>query len=373
MDAPLDLFLTAPPGLEAVLRDEALALGFGTPEALPGGVRIDGGWPEVWRANLTLRGATRVLARIARFRALHLAQLDKRARRVPWREVLPPALPVRVEAACVRSRIYHAGAARQRIERALREEAGLTIATEASDDAHTRILARIDDDLCTISVDTSGAPLHRRGTKQAVGKAPLRDTLAALLLREAGYDGREPLVDPMCGSGTFVLEAAAMACGQAPGLHRSFAFETFPSFDAEVWHRMRPPVTEAPGPVRAWGFDRDQGAIAAASANSGRAHLAHATAFARQPISELRPPVATPGLLIANPPYGVRIGKKTPLRALYASFGETLLQHFSGWRVAFVTSEPALARVTGLPLRPPGPPIPNGGLKIRLYQAGPLP
>jgi len=372
MDTRFEIFLTAPPGLEAALRAEALEQGFAPAEALPGGVRIAGGWPEVWRANLVLRGATRVLARIASFRAMHLAQLDKRARRVAWADILRADVPVKVEASCTKSRIYHAGAATQRIERALQEEAGLTLAAEG-DATALRVMARIEDDLCTISVDTSGAPLHQRGTKQAVGKAPLRDTLAALFLREAGYDGAEPVVDPMCGSGTFPLEAAGIARGRLPGLHRAFAFERLVPFDAEAWAKLRPPdAAPDTGPPAAWGLDRDQGAIAAATANAARAGLAEAARFACQPISGLRPPTDAPGLVIANPPYGARIGNKAALRSLYFSFGDTLKRHFPGWRVAFVTSEPALARATGLPLRDPGPPVPHGGLKIRLYRTDPL-
>ncbi|MEM6738760.1 MAG: class I SAM-dependent RNA methyltransferase [Pseudomonadota bacterium] len=365
----LAVFLTAPPGLEPLLRAEAEAQGFAPAKAVPGGVEIFGGWPEIWRANLELRGATRVLARIAEFRALHLAQLDKRARRVAWGEVLRPDIAVRIDATCTRSRIYHAGAAAQRVARAVTDVLGASV----SPDADLRLLVRIEDDLCTISVDTSGAPLHQRGTKQQVGKAPLRESLAALFLRAAGFDGAEPVVDPMCGSGTFPLEAASLMVGQQPGASRGFAFQDLATYDEKAFAGFQRPATPAGGPCRAWGYDRDQGVIAAATANAQRADLTRITTFHCQPISALRPPTATPGLLITNPPYGARIGNKTALRSLYFSFGDTVLRHFSGWRVAFVTSEPGLARATGLPINETGPPVPHGGLKIRLYQTDPLP
>ncbi len=232
---PFEIFLVAPPGLENLLCAEALEKGFDGATVTPGGVTLTGGWPEVWRANLELRGASRVLARIGSFRAMHLAQLDKRSRKFPWADILRPDIPIRVDVTCKASRIYHAGAATQRIETALRESLGATIAT----DAPLRLMARIEDDLCTFSLDTSGEPLHKRGHKEAVGKAPMRETLASLFLRQCGYTGSEPVVDPMCGSGTFVIEAAEIARGLKPGRSRDFAFEQFASFDPGIWQQMR--------------------------------------------------------------------------------------------------------------------------------------
>ncbi len=202
--------------------------GFKGARAVPGGVTVKGGWPDVWRANLEIRGAGRVLARIGSFRVLHLAQLDKRARRFAWGDVLRKDVPFRIEASCKSSRIYHSGAAAERIERAIREELGAT----ASPEAEVCIRARIENDLCTLGVDTSGELLHKRGHKEAVNKAPMRETLASLFLRQCGYDGTEPVVDPMCGSGTFIIEAAEIAAGLKPGRSRHFAFEQLANFDA---------------------------------------------------------------------------------------------------------------------------------------------
>jgi putative N6-adenine-specific DNA methylase len=364
----LEIFLVAPPGLEPVLADEAREAGFAGVAAVPGGVTVRGGWPEVWRANLALRGASRVLVRFGAFRALHLAQLDRRARRFPWAETLRPDVPVRVEATSSRSRIYHAGAAAQRIEAAIRDGLGALIAR----DAPVGIKVRIDDDLCTISVDSSGEPLHRRGHKQEVGKAPLRETLAALFLRQCGYRGSEPVVDPMCGSGTFVIEAAEIAAGLAPGRTRRFAFEELASFDAAAWQRLRTrPAAPAPS-LRFLGADRNPGAIRMSQANAARAGVSDLTEFRRQAISDLVPPQGPPGLVIVNPPYGARIGARPLLHGLYAALGRTLAERFAGWRVGIVTSEPALARATGLPLAPAGPPVPHGGLKVTLHAGGPL-
>ncbi len=226
--APLTLFFAAPPGLEAMLVEEVKALGFQSAEPTGGGVLAQGDWPSLWRAHLLLRGAARVLVRIGEFHAPHLAQLDKRARKLPWAAFLRPDVTVKVEATTKKSRIYHSGAAAQRIERAISEELGAPIDKEAS----LTVMVRLEDDLCTISLDTSGELLHKRGHRVAVGKAPLRESMAALMLRACGYDGAEPVIDPMCGAGTFVLEAADIAAGLAPGRDRRFAFEQLASFDA---------------------------------------------------------------------------------------------------------------------------------------------
>ncbi len=365
-----EIFLAAPPGLEAVLAAEAAEAGFAAPAAVPGGVTVQGDWREVWRANLALRGTSRVLVRVASFRALHLAQLDKRARRVAWAEVLRPDLPIRVEADCRKSRIYHAGAAAQRVERAIKETLGAP--TTRGDDAAVTVKVRIDDDLCTISLDTSGAPLHRRGHKQEVAKAPLRETLAALFLRQCGHDGTQTVADPMCGSGTFVIEAAEIAAGLHPGRSRAFAFEHLAGFDAEAWTALK----EAPAPQRseaqAFGSDRDAGAVRMSRANADRAGIADRVTFQQRSICEFTPPDGPPGLVMVNPPYGDRIGDRKTLTPLYKALGETLRGRFSGWRVGLVTSEADLARAAGLPLEPAGPPVPHGGLRITLYRTPPL-
>jgi putative N6-adenine-specific DNA methylase len=367
-DGDLDIFVVTTPGLESLLCAEARAKGFREPMPGKGGVTVRGGWPEVWRANLEIRGASRVLARIGAFRAFHLAQLDKRARRFAWGEFLRPDVPVRVEASCKGSRIYHAGAAAQRIERAIREELGAPI----SPDAEVCIKARIDDDLCTLSVDTSGELLHRRNHKEAVNKAPMRETLASLFLRQCGFDGSEPVVDPMCGSGTFVIEAAEIAAGLHPGRSRRFAFEQLASFDEAAWQRLRGTGRNADPAVRFYGSDRDAGAIGMSRANAERAGVSGLTEFRQHAIGDLVPPSGPPGLVIANPPYGARIGDKRHLHPLYRSLGHTLLTRFAGWRVGLLTNEAALAQATGLPFSPPGNPVSHGGLRVTLFQAGPL-
>ncbi|MGI3170024.1 THUMP domain-containing class I SAM-dependent RNA methyltransferase [Pseudooceanicola sp. C21-150M6] len=368
MTEPLTLFLVCAPGFETVLCEEALYAGFADASAVPGGVEVRGTWTDVWRANLQLRGATRVLARIGGFPAVHLAQLDKRSRKFPWGDVLRPDVPVWVEATCKRSKIYHDRAAAQRVATAINEEFGIPI----SKDASIRVLVRIDENIVTFSLDTTGESLHKRGHKAAVGKAPMRETLASLFLRRCGYTGTEPVLDPMCGSGTFVIEAAEIALGLAPGRSRKFAFEQFASFDAAAWDDMKRASAGAGTDLRFVGSDRDAGAVKNSLANAERAGVDGVTEFLQRPVSDIEPPEGSPGLVMINPPYGARIGNRKMLFALYGSMGDVLMRRFRGWRVGIVTDDGGLAKATGLPFLKTEPPIDHGGLKVKLYRTDAL-
>ena len=364
-----EIFLVAAPGHESLLGDEARACRFAKVRVVPGGVTIKGTWPEVWRANLELRGAARVLARIGSFKATHLTGLEIRARDLPWVRLLRRDVPFRVDVACARSRIYHTGAAAERIEKAIVQSLGASV----SADVDVCVKARIENDLCVIGIDTSGEPLHKRGHKMEVVKAPMRETLAALFLRQCGYDGREPIVDPMCGSGTFVIEAAEMACGLKPGRSRRFAFEHLATFNASSFAKIRNRDTSILQGFRFYGSDRDAGAVRMSRANAERAGIAGITEFQQLEIDEITAPAGPPGLVIVNPPYGARIGDTRPLQALYRTLGRTVSARFKGWRVGLITSELRLAEATGLPFKPTAEPVLNGGLRVTLYQTGALP
>ena len=358
----MSLFFACAPGLEPELLIESRALGFAGATVVPGGVEAAGDWAEARRANLHLRTATRVLVRVAEFRALHLAQLDKRARKIDWAGFLRPDQPLRVEATCRKSRIYHAGAAAQRVERALTETLGAPLAKDAA----LVIKLRIDDDLCTISVDTTGEALHKRGHKQAVGKAPLRETVAAGFLMRLGFDGTQTIMDPMCGSGTIPIEAAEIAAGLAPGRSRGFAMDglalatTMPAL----------PAARALTP-HFHGSDRDQGVIGAARDNAQRAGLADACRFQRLALSDCPRPDGPAGIVLTNPPWGLRVGERKPLFALYGSFGQVMRERFAGWRVAVIAPDAGLVKATGLDLSPLGPSVDMGGVKLSLFASAP--
>jgi len=364
----LEILLVTAPGLEELLRLEAAEKGFRKPKVIFGGVTIKGDWAAVWRANLDIRGASKVLVRIGSFKAVRLPQLEFQLRSFPWGETLRPDVPVRVDAACKESRIYHSGAVIERIETALKERLGI----EVSREAEVCIKARIDKDLCTISIDTSGEMLHKRGHKEAINKAPMRENLAALMLRQCGYKGKEPVLDPMCGSGTFVIEAAEIAAALYPGRSRHFAFEHLKTFDDEPWQALRNRVNTKVTTQKFYGSDRDPGAIRMSLANAARAGVAEKTEFQNLPIAEITPPEGPPGLVIVNPPYGERIGNIKELNALYSSLGQRLKDKFSGWRVGLVTSMDPLAKKTGLPFVQESEPIHHGGLRVKVYSTDPL-
>jgi putative N6-adenine-specific DNA methylase len=217
-------------------------------------------------------------------------------------------------------------------------------------------VVRVVDDECEISADTSGDLLHRRGYRQEIGKAPLRETLAAAMLLATGWKPTEPLIDPLCGSGTIPIEATLLARGIAPGLRRQFAFMEWPTFEPERWQRIHAEAQNAARvkspSLEIMGADRDAGAIEAAVRNAERAGISDDIRFEVQPLSvslELER-IETPGWIIANPPYGVRLGDATNLRNLYAKLGSTV-KSAQGWRLGMLTSDTDLARHTGLPLR----------------------
>jgi putative N6-adenine-specific DNA methylase len=360
----LEIFLVTLPGHEQPVADEARGSGFKVTSVISGGVTVRGDWSEVWRANLCLRGPSRVLARLGEFRAFHLAQLDKRSRKFPWTKTLRSDVPLKVDTTCRRSKIYHAKAATQRVEKALTEAADIRVSSDAS----LVLKVRIEDDLVTFSVDSSGEGLHKRGHKQGVGKAPLRETMAAMFLRQMGYDGRQAVIDPMCGSGTICIEAAEIALGLPPGRSRHFAFENLASFDPAIWNSMRPVGAMPEITQRLFASDRDEGAVRMATNNAERAGVAELISFQQHGVSELQRPDVPPGIVLVNPPYGARIGNRKVLFSLYGALGKTLAERFVGWRVGVITSDGGLAKSTGLGLKPAGPPVAHGGLKVSLFQ-----
>ncbi|MBL4871453.1 MAG: class I SAM-dependent RNA methyltransferase [Robiginitomaculum sp.] len=367
-----EILLTTPPGLEEWLLKEVQEAGFKRAVSMRGGVTIWGGWIDVWRANLTLRGVSKVLVRIGEFRAFHLAQLDKRARKFPWGDVLTKNLSIKAEVTTnKRNKIYHAGAAVERIERAISEEFGSKIAGSMSE-TDIVIKARIDSNNVLLSVDSSGEGLHKRGHKQAMGKAPMRETMAALFLRSCGYDGAEPVLDPMCGSGTFLIEAAEISRGLMAGRARKFAFEKLKSYDASAVQKIREEWETRESAQHFYGSDRNVNVIGFANANAERAGVADLCNFKPIPLTKVKRPDGPTGLVIVNPPYGARIGKKKDLFALYGAFGDLMRDQFKGWRVGLITSDTRLAEATKLPWLPLGVPIAHGGLKVNLFRTDAL-
>ena len=382
MKTALRCFAISPPGVEKLVAAEIAALG-ATPVVVPGGVEFDADASLLYAANVHLRCASRVVVRIAAFRARTFFELERHAKKVPWASFVSTGGAVALRVTARKSKLYHEGAIAERLLRAIESVAGsVTVGVAAVDQddvtasAGQLFIVRFVRDECVVSADASGALLYVRGYRQAVAKAPLRVTLAAAVLQSAGWDGQTPLLDPMCGSGTIPIEAALLARRIPPGLAsvgyqpRAFAFEGWPSFDAGAWSDVVEKARSLIQPrcaVRITGSDRDAGAVTAALSNAQRAGVADDVVFEQRALSDAVVS-KTNTWLISNPPYGVRVGGGD-VRDLYAAVGRLAQLRFPDGRVALLTPEPGVAAFTGLPLQVVLE-TRNGGIPVRVM-AGP--
>lgn len=377
----LAAFAVTAPGLEVLCAAELAALGIAA-KADEGGVAWSGDLASVARANLWLRTASRVLVRVSEFRAKAFFELELNAKKIPWKRFVAPGATVEFRVTCRKSKLYHSGAVAQRLGDAVSQAVrGVTVVKGAANDddestpgERQLFVVRFVHDVATVSVDTSGALLHMRGYRQQLAKAPLRETLAAATILGAGWDGTTPLTDPMCGSGTIPIEAAMIARRIAPGRDRTFAFFSWPEFDEAHWKELVVQAKAgelASSPVAIQGFDRDEGAIAAARGNAARAGVEKDLELRVQPISAL-PPAEAPGLVVANPPYGVRVGERDRLRNLYAQLGNVLRGQRPGWSLALLSADKQLERHVAVEFEEQFR-TRNGGIPVHLIVARPSP
>lgn len=356
-----ELFASTALGLESIAAGELKSLGVRGRQEI-GGVAFAGDLDRLYQANLWLRTASRVVARVGHFHASTFYELERRAKKLPWKEFLPASGPVRLRVTCRKSRLYHSDAVAERVLSVISESASRAIEASSGDsddegedagDAAQLFIVRIVHDEVEISADSSGELLHRRGYRQEVAKAPLRETLAAAMVLASGWQRGEPLLDPMCGSGTVPIEAAMLARGIAPGAQRRFQFMNWPTFDERRWNAIldnaRTSVTRSNEKIT--GSDRDAGAIGAARRNAERAGVADTIHFSEKAISDsiadLDDVEKGVGWVLTNPPYGIRIGEGEDLRNLYARLGAQLKTK-PGWRVGVLTSDTGLIGQTRL-------------------------
>ena len=348
-------------------------------KVIPGGVSFDGSLNQLRLVNLWSRVASRVLVRVDEFHANSFHELERRAKRVSWKRFATPGQSVRFRVTCRKSRLYHSDAVTERLAAAVNTQLGGSVVAESDgagpeddmadiDEADTSQLfvVRLANDICTISADSSGALLHRRGYRQAVAKAPLRETLAAAMLIGSGWDRESPLVDPMCGSGTIAIEAALMARQMAPGAGRRFAFQNWPAHDASAWQHTIDRARDSALPIAESSIvasDRDDGAVAAARANAERAGVSGDIDISADAISDARIP-DIPGWIVTNPPYGLRLGESGSLKNLYSQLGNVVRQK-TGYRFAMLSADKALEAQLRLQLSDVFR-TKNGGIPVRL-------
>jgi len=379
----LQFFAASAPGLEPLLIQELHRLGLKPTSSSSsfisqdeqyetGGVEFEGSLKDLYLANLHLRTASRILVRLGSFEATRFPELRRKAANLPWEQYLSPGMDISLRVACHASRLYHQRAVAERVVGAISDRLGQPpcvrkLDEEATDSSPKLILVRIQNNQCTISVDSSGPLLHRRGYRLATAKAPLRETLAAAMLLAGRWDGIAPLIDPFCGSGTIPIEAALLAREIPPGYQRTFTFMNWPSFDKSLWDTIRAfnSDLEKRAKPEIIGSDRDAGAIQAARANAERAGLSDTIEFTCQAVSYLDPPVG-PGWIVTNPPYGKRLPSNKDLRNLYAQFGKTLRSKCPGWKVVMLCDSIQLVKATGLKFEETIP-TPNGGLKVKIF------
>ncbi len=383
------LFAVSAPGLETFIRQELLSLGLrlqtnGTTswsanaranksEDESGGVAFEGDLRSIYQANLWLRTASRVLVRFGDFYAAAFSELEKKASRLPWEVYLEPGRPVAFRVTCHKSRLYHSDAVARILVKAIGERIGRLPELVKFDENITGanpqlIIVRLLHDHCTISIDSSGAGLHRRGYRLATAKAPLRETLAAGMLMASGWDGLSTLLDPFCGSGTIPIEAALMNRRVPPGGGRRFAFWDWPGFDHLLWETLmaesKNKIVNQIAPISA--SDRDAGAVEMARSNAERAGVADCIEFSCRAISAIEP--SGRGWVVTNPPYGVRISSNKDLRNLYAQLGNVLRLKCPGWRVNVLCNDYQLLGNVGLPFDTSLSFV-NGGLPVKFARA----
>jgi len=421
----LDAYAVCAPGLEAIVAEELVGLGLTVTGTERGGVALRTDLAGLYRANLESRIATRILLRLATFRARTFPDLLKHTAALPWEAYLAAGTPVAVKTSSRASRLYILKRIEATVTEAIASRTGSPLADGANPPPlpvpppqggrrlnprrsakclatdgrrkpgstdlapHPRskfplpsvgggqgegvpgsppqqVLVRLVNNQCTISLDTSGELLHRRGYRLATAKAPLRETLACAVLQLCGWSPDTPLIDPFCGAGTFAIEAARWALGIPPAWDRPFAFQAWPSLDRPAWESLRDEAAAARRTVLAapiTGSDHDPGAVRIARDNARRAGVADCLPIDQRDFFDLRPD-GRPGLVVINAPYGRRIAPGN-LRTLHRRLGAHLRTQFPAWRYALLCGSPSLARATGLPVTQTHT-LPHGGRPVTL-------
>ena len=364
------LFVTCPRGLEAPLSQELEQFKCQDIRAVDGGVACKGGMEQVYRINLHSRTASRVLLRLTKSGYRNEQDIYKAAKNIRWTDWfdLEQTFKVKVEGkrAQVKSLDFVGLKIKDAVCDVFRDACGAR-PNVGKIHPDIRIHAFIDERDIQIFIDTSGEALFKRGYRQDTGEAPMRENLAAGLLLLAGYDGTQPFQDPFCGSGTIVIEAAWIATRRAPGLMRRFGFEKLKNFDAALWkklqHEAETQIRPAPAPIS--GSDNDRHMIRAAVANAQAAEVNTFIRFEVKDAQDTRPN-GEGGILISNPPYGVRLAEVQALQALYPQLGAWLKQHYAGWLAGMFTGDRDMPKFMRLsPKRKI--PLYNGNLDCRLF------
>ena len=367
-----NFFATCPRGLELLLADELRQLEAEKIHAVGGGVEFGGDFLLCYQVNLESRIASRVLWHVATGGYGNEDDIYRAAYTQPWTDWFDPGRTIRVDVSAIKSPLTSLNFVTLKIKDAVCDK--IRRLSGRRPDVDTRrpdipIQGHLTDRDFTLYLDTTGEPLFKRGQRMATGEAPLRENLAAGILRLAGWVPGTPLLDPMCGSGTILLEAAHMALDVAPGLGRHFAFEKFKNFDAHRWRELwqRSAARQKPKvPLAIYGSDSSGDVLKAARANLMAAGLENVVSLKRANVLDISAP-AKEGIIVTNPPYGVRLGEQQALAEFYPKLGDVLKKQFSGWRAYLLSGDMRLPKLIRLAASKRTP-LYNGALECRLFE-----
>ncbi|MDY6951208.1 MAG: hypothetical protein SWE60_06835 [Thermodesulfobacteriota bacterium] len=373
-------FVATAPGMAPLCLDELLSLGISKVNTalVKGGVEFTGRVHDCYLANLRLRTANRILMRMERFRATNFRQLAKKAASLPWELYLHQGTQYSVSVTSRRSRLFHKEAISDELKEGVAKR--WTLSHGAPKEAREitpstqQIFVRAQNDSFTLSIDSSGELLYRRGLKTQGGKAPLRETIGAATLILAGYDGRGPLLDPMCGTGTFSLEAAMMANQIPAGWYRDFAFMGWPCFKPTRWRHIRREAEKSMTPSQkpmVFASDNDPHACHELERVVHDNDLSHTVSVFKRDFFDLLPSdlktlprTKQRGLVAINPPYGRRLGKRGHGEELFLEICQKLKRDFRGWKVALIAPEKSLVKEVPFAVKVHN--LFHGGLRLTL-------
>lgn len=369
---PEAFFASCPRGLEPLLANELTAFGAASPAITAGGVGFSGSWETCYRANLWSRLASRVLWRVGEFEYASEDDIYAAARAVNWFDLFDVNRTLRVYVTAQKSPVKSLEFVTLRVKDAVcdrfRDDVGRRPDVDRAD-PDVRVHVFLEEKRGVLYLDTSGEGLFKRGWRMQTVEAPLRENLAAGIVMLSGWKFDEPLLDPMCGGATLLVEAAAMARARAPGMKRAFGFEKLDTFNATLWKALRDeaaqPAKQAPR-LALFGSDNDAAALTAARRNLGAAGVERWVTLEASDILSRKAP-APSGVMIANPPYGERIGESEELQRFYPKLGDALKQNFAGWNCYFFTADRRMEKLIRLQTSRRTL-LYNGALECRLFE-----
>lgn len=367
-----NMFAVSQPGVERITALELNRLGIDC-TVIEGGVTFRGSLAELYQANLWLRTANRILVRVGNFRISELSQVTRRLARYPWELYgIGRGNSPDIRVTCHKSRLWHTGAVAQRALRGIEQRTGTSEVTAAQEAPAPMVTIRIVRDQCTLSIDSSGLPLHMRGYRKAGVKAPLRENLAAALIMMSAWKPGMPLLDPLCGSGTIAIEAAMIGMNMAPGANRKFAFMKWKNSDAELWDRVLKQALkhETHSELAIFARDADHRAVEASGANAEAAGVTDYLNLEQAVVSAAtRAPVSHTGWVVTNPPYGRRISAKQKHgRDIYRKIAEAMRNGLRGWGITCLAPSARNNPLPGLKVQTLSTFL-NGGFRVRAVQS----